>query len=50
VARFGFRPASQLGITPPDPELPNKVFMLLPLHSYDAAMRGRVTWPPAFAD
>jgi putative acetyltransferase len=48
--RFGFRPASELGITPPDPELPDAVFMAVPLTSYDETVRGRVVWPPAFAE
>jgi putative acetyltransferase len=47
--RFGFRPASQLGITAPDPELPDEVFMAVPLQAYDSALRGRVILPPAFA-
>jgi len=47
--RFGFRPASQLGIAAPDPELPDEVFMALPLQSYDPGLRGRVVLPPAFA-
>ena len=47
--RFGFRPASQLGIAAPDPRIPNAVFMALPLSSYDPAIRGRVVFPPAFA-
>ena len=47
--RFGFRPASQLGIAAPDPELPDEVFMALPLQSYDPSLRGRVVLPPAFA-
>jgi putative acetyltransferase len=47
--RFGFRPASQLGIQSPDPSLPDELFMALPLKAYDPALRGRVTFPPAFA-
>lgn len=47
--RFGFRPASQLGIAAPDPELPDDVFMAVPLQAYDPALRGRVILPPAFA-
>jgi putative acetyltransferase len=46
--RFGFRPASTLGIEPPDPSLPDEVFMALPLKAYDPALRGRVVFPPAF--
>jgi putative acetyltransferase len=47
--RFGFQPASELGITPPDPEIPNDAFMATPLHAYDPALRGRVIFPPAYA-
>ncbi len=46
--RFGFRPASTLGITPPDPEIRDEVFMAIPLRAYHPALRGRVTFPPAF--
>ena len=47
--RFGFRPASQLGIAAPDARIPDAAFMALPLSSYDPAIRGRVVFPPAFA-
>ncbi len=47
--RFGFRRASTLGITPPDPEIRDEVFMAIPLRAYDPALRGRVTFPPAFS-
>jgi len=46
--RFGFRPASELGIELPEPSLPDEVFMALPLKAYDPALRGRVVLPPAF--
>jgi putative acetyltransferase len=46
--RFGFRPASELGIEPPGPSLPDEVFMAVPLQAYDPALRGRVVLPPAF--
>lgn len=46
--RFGFRPASELGVTPPDPELRDEVFMAVPLRAYDPRIRGRVVFPPAF--
>lgn len=45
--RFGFRPASRLGLLPPRP-LPDEVFMALMLHAYDPTIRGRVVYPPAF--
>ncbi len=48
--RFGFRPASELGISPPEPKIPDEVFMALPLSAYDAAIRGRIVFPSAFAD
>jgi putative acetyltransferase len=47
--RFGFGRASTLGITPPDPEIRDEVFMAIPLRAYDPALRGRVTFPPAFS-
>lgn len=47
--RFGFRPASEMGITPPDPEIPDEAFMAIPLRSYDPALRGRVIFPPSYA-
>ena len=46
--RFGFRPASSLGIEPPDPSMPDEAFMVVPLGAYDPTLRGRVTFPPAF--
>jgi putative acetyltransferase len=46
--RFGFRPASGLGIDPPDASIRDEVFMAVPLRAYDPAIRGRVTFPPAF--
>ena len=46
--RFGFRPASSLGIEPPDPSMPDEAFMVVTLGAYDPALRGRVTFPPAF--
>ena len=47
--RFGFRPAHELGITPPDDDIPADAFMAIPLRAYDATLRGRVVFPPAFA-
>jgi len=47
--RFGFRPASELGIAPPDPAIRDEVFMALPLGAYDPAIRGRVEFPPAYS-
>jgi putative acetyltransferase len=47
--RFGFRPASLLGLYPPHPEIPDKAFMAVPLSAYDPAIRGRVLWPAALS-
>jgi putative acetyltransferase len=47
--RFGFSPASELGIAPPDPSIPDEVFMAIALRAYDPALRGRVAFPPAFS-
>ena len=46
--RFGFQPASTLAIEPPDPAIRDEVFMAAPLRSYDAAIQGRIVFPPAF--
>jgi putative acetyltransferase len=46
--RFGFRPASELGIGAPFPDLPDEVFMAVTLSGYDGAISGRVVLPPAF--
>jgi putative acetyltransferase len=47
--RFGFRPASELGIAPPDPGIRDEVFMAVRLRGYEPSLRGRVVLPPAFA-
>jgi putative acetyltransferase len=47
--RFGFRRASEMGITPPDPEIADAAFMAIPLRAYDPALHGRVVFPPAYA-
>jgi putative acetyltransferase len=47
--RFGFRRASTLGLDAPNPEWPDEAFMAVPLTAYDAALRGRVQFAPAFA-
>jgi len=46
--RFGFLPARDLGIEPPDNDIPSEAWMALPLDAYDPALKGRVVWPPAF--
>jgi putative acetyltransferase len=48
-ARFGFFPASRLGIKPPVKDIPEDAFMALPLPGYEPSLRGRVEWPPAFS-
>jgi putative acetyltransferase len=48
--RFGFRPAAELGISPPDPKIPDDVFLAIPLRAYDAAVSGRVMFPPALRE
>jgi putative acetyltransferase len=47
--RFGFRRASELGISPPDPRIPDEAFMAVPLRAYDPSLRGRVVFPPAYS-
>jgi predicted N-acetyltransferase YhbS len=46
--RFGFSPASRIGLHPPTAEIPDEVFMAVLLRAYDPAIRGRVVFPPAF--
>jgi putative acetyltransferase len=46
--RFGFRPASEIGIVPPG-DVPDDVFMAVALQAYEPEIRGRIVFPPAFA-
>lgn len=46
--RFGFVPASTLGISAPWPDIPDEAFMVKPLSGYRDEMRGTVRYPPAF--
>jgi putative acetyltransferase len=46
--RFGFEPARRHGIEPPDDAIPDEVFMVVRLRAYDASIRGKVVYPPAF--
>ena len=46
--QFGFLPASELGFERPDPRIPEAAWMARPLGAYDAALRGRVVYPPFF--
>ena len=45
--RFGFVPGRPLGIEPPFP-VPDEVFMVRPLTTYDPDIRGRVVYPSCF--
>jgi putative acetyltransferase len=46
--RFGFRPASTLGLQAPNPEWSGEAFMAAPLTAYDPRLRGRVAFAPPF--
>jgi len=46
--KFGFRSASELGLEPPEPEIPDEAWMVRPLRAYDPALRGRVVYPAFF--
>lgn len=46
--RFGFRSATALGLLRPDERIPDAAWMVAPLRAYDAALRGRVVYPPFF--
>lgn len=47
--RHGFGLASGHGIEPPDPAMAES-FFVRPLRAYDAALRGRVSFPAAFGE
>lgn len=47
--RFGFRPAAELGITPPDPAW-REAFQARPLTAYDPTMRGEFAYATPFKD
>lgn len=46
--RFGFVPASTMGLLPPWPDVPDEAFMAKPLAGYRDDMRGTVAYPPEF--
>jgi putative acetyltransferase len=46
--RFGFEPASRLGIEPPSPDLRGDAFMAKRLTNFNPAYRGTFRFPPAF--
>ena len=47
--RFGFRPASDLGIGPQAEGIPDEAFMAIALRAYDHQLQGLVVFPPAYA-
>lgn len=47
--RFGFRRASEIGIVPAEPDIPDEAYMAIRLRSYDPTITGRVIFPPAFS-
>lgn len=48
--KFGFVPASSIGIEPPWPDIPDEAFMAKPLTAYREHMRGLVRYPEPFED
>ena len=46
-ARFGFRPAAELGVEAPEPAW-GEHFQLRPLHAWDPALAGAFRYAPAF--
>jgi len=46
--RFGFEPARQLGLRPPDEHWPEQAWMALRLPEWTSALRGVVAFPGAF--
>ena len=46
--QFGFRSASELGFERPDPRIPERAWMALPLAAYHPAVSGRVVYPDFF--
>ena len=46
--RFGFEPASALGLLRPNPAIPEAAWMAKRLRTYDDRIRGRVIYPPWF--
>jgi putative acetyltransferase len=47
-SRLGFRPASELGITPASPRVPRAAFQTVRFPAYDAWMRGQIVYPEPF--
>ena len=46
--RFGFRPASELGVIPPEPEW-GSAFQARPLRAYTSSLAGPFEYAPAFS-
>ena len=46
--QFGFRSASELGFERPDPRIPERAWMALPLGGYDPSIAGPVVYPGFF--
>ena len=46
--QFGFRSASELGFERPDPRIPERAWMALPLGAYDPSVAGPVVYPGFF--
>lgn len=46
--RFGFVRASTLEIYPPNPDIPDEVFMVKPLSSYRDDLKGTIIYPDTF--
>ena len=46
--QFGFRSASELGFERPDPRIPERAWMALPLGAYDPSIAGPVVYPGFF--
>ena len=47
-SRFGFRPAKELGVIPPDPEW-GEAFQVRPLNAYRESVAGRFQYASAFS-
>ncbi len=47
-SRFGFRPATPLGLERPSELIPDAAWQAYRLSAYDATLRGRVAYPSAF--
>jgi len=47
-SRFGFRPAEELGVMPPEPDW-GDAFQARPLTAYDESVAGRFRYAPAFS-